>query len=94
MEMKSRFEKLNMLLPVLLADALLLLFSDNEWERKFMVKFWELLKIYSKRKLDNNIPNYPRGEFRHGPVPIWISWEELEETENLTFQGRQHERDF
>jgi hypothetical protein len=73
MEMKLRFRKLDELLPVLLSDALFLLFSERSWERKFMVKMWELLKIYSEDKISEleNTRNYP-GNYtrRDGPVPI------------------------
>jgi len=31
------------IVPVAFADAMALLFSDNGWERRFMIAIWEML---------------------------------------------------
>jgi hypothetical protein len=75
LKMKMRFRALGMLIPVLLADVTSLLYSKKEWERKFMVKFWELLHIYSKGgPIDRSDHDYPNRFFKEdGPVPILIA---------------------
>jgi hypothetical protein len=51
--MQVLFRKQHKLIPVTFADGVCLMFSDNEWERAFMVHMWELLKIYSQEGLDS-----------------------------------------
>jgi hypothetical protein len=72
--MQARFILLNLILPVLLADALCLLFSNRSWERIFMVRMWELLKIYAEELEKGD--NYPsRYTSQDGPVPLYIGLE-------------------
>jgi hypothetical protein len=95
MEVKTRFEILHMAVPVLLADAFCLLFSDHAWERRFMDRMWEQLKIYSMESVElHSIANYPRNYSKDGPVPILISCEELKQIANGTFYGRRNGVDF
>jgi hypothetical protein len=52
-DMQGLFRKQHKLIPVTFAAALCLIFSDNEWERAFMVHMWEILKLYSVEDLDS-----------------------------------------
>jgi hypothetical protein len=71
--MQSLFRKQNKLIPVTFADGVELMFSDNDWERDFMVHMWELLKLYSVEDLDSpktdmmEVPGMPDGCFVFDP---------------------------
>jgi len=73
--MKLRCRALGIIIPIPTADVLSGLFSEQEWARRFMIKTWELLDMYSKeRRVDNSDPNYPNRFFKEdGPVPILIA---------------------
>lgn len=73
--MKLRCRALGMIIPIRVADVLCGLFSEQESVRKFMIKTWELLDMYSKqRPVDNSDPDYPNRFFKEdGPVPILIA---------------------
>lgn len=51
--MAGLFRKQHKLVPVSFADGLTLMFSENDWERAFMIHMWELLKIYSVEDLES-----------------------------------------
>jgi len=64
-----------MIIPIPAADVLGGLFSEKESNRKFMIKTWEVLDMYSKeRPLDRSDPSYPNRFFKEdGPIPILIA---------------------
>jgi len=64
-----------MIVSIPAADVLGGLFSEKESDRKFMIKTWELLDMYSReRPVDNSDPNYPNRFFKEdGPIPIMIA---------------------
>jgi len=73
MEMKTRFRLRRLLLPVTFPDSCSLLFSDLPYERKFMVRMWCLLDIYSQDEFIDG-GDYPLQYTReNGPVPIQIA---------------------
>jgi hypothetical protein len=68
MAMRSRFKAKKFIIPVLLADVLIHLFSDDVNERNFMVRGWCLFDTYSRQ---DTTAGYPLGyTTRNGPVPI------------------------
>lgn len=68
MAMRSRFRAKKEIIPVLLADVLFHLFSDNIKERNFMVRGWCQLDAYSRQDVT---AEYPLGyTAQNGPVPI------------------------
>ena len=61
----------NLLIPVLCADALMLLFSNNKWERRFMVNLWELLNLYAEQlEKDDKCPGKRTSQEGSGPVYV------------------------
>jgi len=71
MEMRSRFKAKMEILPVLLADVCVFLFSDKMEERNFMVRTWCMLDAYSRQPSTSSSTNYPYGyTAQNGPVPI------------------------
>jgi hypothetical protein len=68
MAMRSRFKAKKFIIPVLLADVLIHLFSDDVNERNFMVRGWCPLDTYSRQ---DTTAGYPLGyTTQNGPVPI------------------------
>lgn len=55
--MVELFNKNDKILPLAFADAMALLFSENAWERRFMIGMWEMLKVYAKHKLIHSTNN-------------------------------------
>jgi hypothetical protein len=49
--MVKLFAEQDKIVPVAFGDAMALLFSDNAWERRFMIAMWEMLKVYAKHHL-------------------------------------------
>jgi hypothetical protein len=45
--MVKLFAEQDKIVPVAFGDAMALLFSDNAWERRFMIAMWEMLKVYA-----------------------------------------------
>ena len=73
--MKARCRDLSLIIPVSLADTTSMLYSTKDWERKFMIKSRELLKIYSnERPIDRSDHDYPNRFFKEdGPIPILVA---------------------
>jgi hypothetical protein len=76
LEMHARFVAKNEEIPINMADAMSLFFSEKVWERLFMIKMWELLYIYSNEDYagprDMSDLKYPDRYFKEdGPIPIY-----------------------
>jgi hypothetical protein len=74
------------LIPITMADGISLLFSDVQYERDFMVWFWELMLLYAEADHPTDLvfkdgkwifdvdSTYPM-RYSDGPIPIHISSE-------------------
>jgi len=104
-QVKGKLLAQHKLIPTTMADGISLLFSDVNYERDFMVWFWELILLFADADHPNDLvlkdgewifdvhSTYPM-RYKDGPVPIHIHTELVPYTKMIAPNHFVKDKDF